>query len=118
MRDDIDPEALRAALLRRRETLAAGSDGRAEAAATVELDQQRTGRLTRMDALQSQAMAQATRQRAERELLRIDSALRRLDAGDFGDCLRCAEPIALGRLQADPAATLCIDCAEQSGGQR
>jgi len=117
MRDDIDPEALRVQLLGRREALTAGSDSRAEAAATVELDQQRTGRLTRMDALQSQAMAQATRQRAERELLRIDSALRRLEAGDYGHCLRCEEPIAAGRLRADPAAALCIDCAETAGGR-
>lgn len=118
MRADIDLDCLRADLIQRRDALAAGSAGRAEAAATVELDQQRTGRLTRMDALQSQAMAEATRQRAERELLRIDSALRRLEAGDYGDCLRCGDPIAPGRLQVDPAATLCIDCAEQSGGRR
>lgn len=36
----------------------------------------------------------------------------RLVRGEYGECLRCGEAIAFRRLQADPAATLCIDCAE------
>lgn len=59
-----------------------------------------------------------TRQRAERERRRIDGALHRPESGDDGRCLRCEEPIAAGRLRADPAATLGIDCAEASGGRK
>ncbi len=108
----LDPDAVRERLLARRDALTATARTRDEAAGTVELDQQRNGRLTRMDAMQAQAMASAGRERARREMQRIDAALRRLEAGEYGDCLRCEEPIDPRRLIADPAATLCIDCAE------
>jgi DnaK suppressor protein len=108
----MDLEAIRSRLLARRAELAAQDATTSEAAGTVELDQTRVGRLSRMDALQGQAMAQETLRRQQRERLRIDAALRRLDDGSYGDCLECAEPIAAGRLAADPTATLCLACAE------
>ena len=106
-----DPGRQREKLLARQAELRALAGQGREAAQTVELDQSRVGRLSRMDALQGQAMAQETQRRRELELARIASALQRLDDGDYGDCLRCGEPIAAGRLESDPAATLCIDCA-------
>lgn len=90
-----------------------GETLRREGSNTVELDQTRTGRLSRMDALQGQAMAKATAARAQQQVLRLRAALRRLDDGSYGDCVHCDEPIAPGRLQADPAAAICIDCAEK-----
>lgn len=89
-----------------------------EAAATVELDQARVGRLSRMDALQGQAMSQELKRRREIELQRIDSALHRLDGGNYGFCVRCEEEIDERRLQLDPAATLCIVCAEAADRAR
>ncbi|MBB3064906.1 TraR/DksA family transcriptional regulator [Limibacillus halophilus] len=77
----------------------------------VELDQSRVGRLSRMDALQQQAMAQATANRRSIELRKIDAALDRIADGDYGYCLRCGEGIAPERLDLDPATPLCIDCA-------
>ena len=88
------------------------TDTRREASDTVELDQTRTGRLSRMDALQGQAMAKAGQARAEQELKKIATALERIDDGSFGECLECGNEIAEGRLSADPTATLCIKCAE------
>jgi DnaK suppressor protein len=82
-----------------------------EAAATVELDQTRVGRLSRMDALQGQAMSKATGQRRELELQRIAAALRRIESGDYGYCLECDEQIAPARLDIDSSAPLCINCA-------
>lgn len=82
-----------------------------EFAAVVELDQSKVGRLSRMDALQAQAMAKASGQRREETLLRIIAALKRLEDGDFGLCLNCDEPINPKRLAFDPTVTLCIDCA-------
>lgn len=82
-----------------------------ESAQTVELDQQRVGRLSRMDALQAQAMAQESGRRREDLLRAIAAALARLDSGDFGYCRACEEPINENRLRFDPTATLCIDCA-------
>lgn len=82
-----------------------------ESAAVVELDQSKVGRLSRMDAMQAQAMAKASGQRRGAALLRITAALKRLDDDDFGLCLDCDEPINPKRLEFDPTATLCIDCA-------
>ena len=81
----------------------------------VELDQSSVGRLTRMDALQSQAMAAEVERRRELELARIGSALERIAQGDYGYCVSCGEPIAPRRLELDPAAPLCLSCAERSG---
>ncbi|MEQ9257469.1 MAG: TraR/DksA C4-type zinc finger protein [Roseovarius sp.] len=87
-------------------------DTRGEAGkATVELDQQAVGRLSRMDALQNQAMARATAGRRETERRRLQSALARMDEGEFGYCEECGEEIAPGRLRLDPAATRCVECA-------
>ncbi len=82
-----------------------------EAGRTVELDQARVGRLSRMDALQGQAMSQAMNQRRKIELKLIDAALRRIESGEYGYCLSCEEPIVRARLEHDPAARLCISCA-------
>lgn len=83
----------------------------ADQRAPVELDQQSVGRLSRMDALQVQAMAQETSRRRSVELRRIAAALSRIDDGEFGYCIKCGEEIARRRLELDPAAPLCIDCA-------
>ncbi len=84
------------------------------AAEVVELDQSRMGRLSRMDAMQAQAMAQASGRRRELMLRQVASALGRLDRGEYGICQACEEAIPHKRLEFDPTATLCIVCAEQS----
>ena len=73
------------------------------------------GRLTRMDALQSQQMASALVQRNRDELARIERALARLARGEYGSCGRCAEDIALARLAAMPDAVPCRACADRTG---
>lgn len=107
----IDPEDARLALLTRRREIVDLSDMARDARSVVSLDQQSVGRLSRMDALQGQAMAQASERHRLAELARIDAAVHRIDAGTYGDCLSCGEEIAQGRLEADPAASLCIACA-------
>jgi DnaK suppressor protein len=47
---------------------------------------------------------------AEHVLTEIDDALGRIDAGTFGTCVRCGQPISPERLEAIPYATQCIDC--------
>lgn len=84
--------------------------------APVELDQQSVGRLSRVDALQGQALAQASDQRRQARKVALELALRRLEAGGFGECLDCGEGIALKRLEVDPAAALCISCAQRNTG--
>lgn len=82
-----------------------------EGQATVELDQQAVGRLSRMDALQNQAMAKAGAARRDTERLRLHAALRLMDQGEYGYCEDCGDAIAPARLSLDPAVTRCIDCA-------
>jgi DnaK suppressor protein len=81
----------------------------------VEVDQARVGRLSRMDELQSQAMAAEVERRRELELGRIQGALERLGEGEYGYCVSCGEAIAPRRLELDPATPLCLSCAERSG---
>ena len=98
-------------LARKQQLLNFEQTGR-EASKTVELDQSRVGRLSRMDALQGQAMSKETQRRRELELQKISAALNRIIEEEFGYCLRCGEFIGEGRLEIDPAATLCVKCAE------
>ena len=83
------------------------------AARPVELDQTRVGRLSRMDAMQAQAMSIEAKRRRDIELVRIKSALERIEDESYGECLECLEPISPARLEHNPAVTLCIHCAEQ-----
>lgn len=106
-----DIEHYRAKLLKAREEILNLEETRNASSSTVELDQSSVGRLSRMDAMQQQAMAKSNQQRAQLALTRIDAALCRCDDGSYGDCLGCGEPIDPRRLELDPAATLCIDCA-------
>ena len=109
-----DLKLYRASLETSRTELEAVADSGAEAAETVELDQQRVGRVSRMDAMQQQAMGKESERRRKLALRRIAAALVRLDDGEFGYCLRCDQNIAQERLHVDPAATLCIDCARRA----
>ena len=83
--------------------------------ATVTLDQQSVGRLSRMDAMQRQAMAQANDRQRARELQRIDGALQRIKEDEYGFCLECGEDIPEARLRVDPAALYCVSCAKLFG---
>ncbi|PIW25843.1 MAG: molecular chaperone DnaK [Rhodospirillales bacterium CG15_BIG_FIL_POST_REV_8_21_14_020_66_15] len=77
----------------------------------VELDQTTQGRLSRMDALQVQAMQEATADRRRSEKRRALAALERIDAGQYGFCVSCGEDIPAKRLDHDPATPTCVDCA-------
>lgn len=69
------------------------------------------GRLSRLDSMQMQAMAQELRRRTELRLVRLEEARKRLAAGTYGRCLRCGQPIALARLEVQPDAAACAQCA-------
>lgn len=107
-------ETVKQRLLALKSELEALSHLSAESRQTVTLDQQSVGRLSRMDALQQQAMANATAQRRQHDLIRIETALRLLEAGDYGYCENCGEEIAEKRLEVDPLAVRCTPCAGKS----
>jgi DnaK suppressor protein len=112
---DDDLERIRRALTDRLDALRHTAEATADERRPVELDQASVGRLSRMDALQMQAMAQATGRRREVEIARIEATLKRIDDGDHGWCVQCGEAIAPKRLAADPTVPTCIDCAARTG---
>ncbi|MEM9676774.1 MAG: TraR/DksA C4-type zinc finger protein [Pseudomonadota bacterium] len=105
------PEEAHRRLAALRADLEALSALSAEARDPVALDQQSVGRLSRMDAMQQQAMNQATDAKRKRDLVRIEAAERRLRDGEYGFCEDCGEPIPDGRLAIDPMAERCVACA-------
>ncbi len=107
----IDPETARQRLQALKRELQALSALSEDDRAAVTLDQQAVGRLSRMDAMQRQAMAQAGDRSRARDLQRIDAALRRIEEGEYGYCAECGGQIAEKRLAVDPMASLCIACA-------
>lgn len=76
----------------------------------VQLDQQSTGRLTRMDAMQQQQMASANANHIRAHLNRVRRALAAMDSGDYGYCRDCGEAIAFARLKIRPDSPLCVGC--------
>ena len=54
------------------------------------------------------------RDRDREHLKRIQQALARIDAGTFGTCSTCGDPIGAARLRARPETELCIDCMRET----
>jgi len=111
---ELDIADMRERLIRLRADLQSVADTGDESSEIVELDQARVGRLSRMDAMQAQAMAQASGRRRETMLKKIAAALTRIDNGEFGRCHSCDKPINEKRLAFDPTALFCIRCAEKA----
>lgn len=109
-----DPSAIRDRLIARRRELLDLVDSSADSRRPVELDQTRVGRLSRMDALQNQAMSLEAERRRRLELQRIEASLKRIDEGDYGYCIACGEQIAVRRLELDPTLPTCVNCASGS----
>ena len=105
-------DVFRKALISTREEIEQLNRDSKDAAGTVALDQSKVGRLSRMDALQAQQMAQETTRRRQLQLQKIDNALRRMEADDYGYCFKCGEEIGTARLNFDPACTRCIACMD------
>jgi len=77
----------------------------------VDLDEP-IGRLSRMDAIQQQKMAQANRQRNTQRLQMVIAALAADPEDEYGWCKRCDEPVGYGRLKSRPETPFCVGCQE------
>lgn len=86
-------------------------EGASDGAQTVELDGS-IGRVTRVDALQQQSMAKASRELSRRRLESVKAALKEIDDEGYGECRSCGEPIPFARLLAKPEGRLCVECQE------
>lgn len=110
----IDVAALKKKLLSEKKELIHDDELSAGDRQAVVLDQSSVGRLSRMDAMQAQAMAIETARRRAIELRRIDLALARIESGTFGYCQSCDEEIPSRRLEMDPATPVCVQCAKNN----
>jgi len=111
---DLNLSAIKQQLLNKQKELRDIAVSSRAATQIVELDQTRVGRLSRMDALQAQAMSAESERRREDSLRRIAAALKRIEQDEFGYCLECGELIHPDRLGLDPGVSLCIQCAQRA----
>lgn len=71
------------------------------------------GRISRMDNIVNQSVAEAQLSKAKVRVLRLTEALTRVDEDeDFGLCMDCGDPIPMARLKAMPETEFCVECAE------
>jgi DnaK suppressor protein len=108
---DVEINMLRERLKKRLIELEMLSESSQSSRNAVDLDQSRVGRLSRIDALQMQAMEQAAEARRGLERQRIHQAFTLIERGDYGYCVNCGEPIAVKRLKFDPSLITCVTCA-------
>lgn len=66
----------------------------------------------RASAESDKALELRTRDRQRKLISKIDAAIRRIEDGTYGYCEMTGEPIALGRLEARPTATLSLEAQE------
>ncbi|MDP6945968.1 MAG: TraR/DksA C4-type zinc finger protein [Myxococcota bacterium] len=78
----------------------------------VDLDEP-IGRLSRMDAIQQQKMAQANRARQTQRLRLVNASLAADPEDEYGWCRKCDESVGYGRLKARPETPFCVACQEE-----
>ncbi len=110
---------LRSVLTELRATAAARADAAAAALAELVHDRQGSNDDDEHDpegvTLSSEwSRLSALSDAASAELQRVDEALQRLDAGTYGICATCGEPIPPARLEVRPFAAQCVPCAEKA----
>lgn len=71
------------------------------------------GRLTRMEAINSKSINEASLAKTRQTLKDLKQSLKLIDDPDFGCCRHCEEPIAYKRLLIVPEAVLCVSCAQK-----
>ena len=111
MADEIDMDSLKQKIMEELADLEQLRAQVAESRAPVQLDQQSVGRLSRVDAMQQQAMNLANDMRRQTRQRALMAALKRIEANEYGYCNYCDNLIGKGRLSIDPAVTFCVNCA-------
>ena len=83
-----------------------------ESSQRVELDQTLAGRVSRIDAIQQQKMAESSNLRDKKLVIDLKASLDKLSNDDYGICQECDEEISIQRLQIKPESIYCINCQE------
>jgi len=114
MSEELDLAYFKKRLTERHKEILADREAQRQNTAPKELDQTSVGRLSRMDAMQQQQMCKASARLVDQERRRIETALKRIDAEEYGYCILCDEDIAVKRLEFDPSLLTCISCAQNA----
>ncbi len=102
-------EELQQELVALRDELSRALVGFRDAAKPVDVDEP-IGRVSRIDAIQQQEMARASREGIALRAKQVGAALDRCAEGTYGACVSCEESIGYARLKARPETPFCIAC--------
>ena len=83
----------------------------ADASKTAVTPDSAIGRISRVEAMQTRHIGEASARARKERLALLKKALDAIDDGDYGLCEGCEEPIPFARLKLIPEATLCVACA-------
>ena len=111
--NDAELNRFKTLLLQQRDTLMASQQLGQSATETLALDQSSVGRVSRIDAIQSQSMTIETTRLRQQQLRQITTAIAMIESGDHGFCTECHAEIDVKRLSIDPAAMQCVPCASR-----
>lgn len=70
------------------------------------------GRVSRMDAINNKSVVEASLRQAESKLRNLKRVFSQLGSKEFGICLKCKQPIPIGRILIRPESLLCVNCAQ------
>lgn len=70
------------------------------------------GRISRIDAINNKSVGEAALRQAEDKLTSLERVLSRIGTKDFGNCLKCHNPIPVGRILVRPESLYCVRCAQ------
>lgn len=69
------------------------------------------GRISRMDAINNKSITESALRQAQEKLAKLNQALDKVGTKDFGICIKCKQPIPLGRILLMPESLRCVGCA-------
>lgn len=69
------------------------------------------GRISRMDAINNKSITESALRQAEHKLTKLEQAMDKVGTKDFGICIKCRQPIPLGRILLMPESNRCVNCA-------
>lgn len=69
------------------------------------------GRVSRMDAINNKSITEAALRKAQEKLSNLKEVKLKIDNVDFGLCVKCKQPIPIGRLILMPQSRRCVNCA-------
>jgi DnaK suppressor protein len=69
------------------------------------------GRISRMDAINNRSVMEASLRQAEQKLKDLEMVLSKVGSKEFGICIKCKQPIPIGRILIRPESLHCVNCA-------